>query len=221
MVSIFNQEYYRRIITPLLLFSLLTLSGVSEGAVGGTIKVALLSGDVSVRNPGADSYKAVTVGDKVKFGDLISTSVDSKVQLVFADGSFLNISESSLVRVDNYIWERKSFKRKVFIRIFKGAGRFIFRSMAGEGSLLRIDTDEAVINTRVADIIVSVGEFGTMVLSVEGRAVVGNKSKLIVGTVNLNSNEETILTRDGAPSAPKLVFRSEMRDWLRKTDMLR
>ena len=216
-----RQFFWFSFFSCLFFLSILSFTQVAQGAEGGIIKVALVNGDVSIKNPGAENYTAVGVGAKVKFGALISTSADSKAQVVFADGSFLNIPESSTIRIDNYIRDKKSLKRKAFVRVLKGSCRFVFRSMAGEGSFLHIETDDALIVTRVADIIVSVGEDGTMVLAIDGRASVKSRSSLVVGSVSVMSSEETFVTRDGAPSAPKVAIRGDIRSWLRKTDMLR
>ena len=71
---------------------------------------------------------ATTVGFKLEEKDIIETSKNSKVQIIFNDNTIVTIGKLSTFNIDEYLYdEQKPLKSKVNFKFLKGS----FKSITG------------------------------------------------------------------------------------------
>ncbi len=89
---------FRIFFTAVLLFALASQAGAAEGDVG---RVVALRGTAIVER--GNSRLNADVGTQLRASDLIATSADSRVKLVFVDDSVLTMGENSRLQIKEFL----------------------------------------------------------------------------------------------------------------------
>ena len=101
------------------------------------------------------------VGDFLHTGDVIQTGADSKVSLVFADGTALNVFSNARMKLDEFVYNPNSTWNSSLFNLAKGALTVVGSTMAKTGRM-RIDTPIATLGIRGTTAHIEVAEDGTV-----------------------------------------------------------
>lgn len=127
-----------------------------EGAATIEHKVAVVT-QVSV--PGAPA--TAKVGDLVYTGDVIQTAADSKLSLVFADGTALNVFSNARMELNEFVYQPNSKWNSSLFNLAKGTFTFIGGKMATSGNM-RVNTTAATLGIRGTTAHIVIGEDGSV-----------------------------------------------------------
>jgi hypothetical protein len=120
--------------------------------------VATLSGSASViRNSVTTPLK---LKDDIYFNDTVQTSANSKLGITFSDATTFNLSASSKMTIDNYIYEEGGSQNVGAFDIAKGTVAFVAAAVAKTGDM-KITTPTATLGIRGTTGLVEVPEGAT------------------------------------------------------------
>jgi hypothetical protein len=120
--------------------------------------VATLSGSASViRNSVTMTLK---LKDDIFFNDTVQTSANSKLGITFNDATTFNLSASSKMTIDNYIYEEGGSQNVGAFDIAKGTVAFVAAAVAKTGDM-KITTPTATLGIRGTTGLVEVPEGAT------------------------------------------------------------
>jgi hypothetical protein len=164
----------------LILVSLLALShsasaqdGSVPPATGGLEspigKVVTVDGSATIEHTAVVVQQVSTpsgpdkakVGDFLYTGDVIQTGADSKVSLVFADGTALNVFSNARMKLDEFVYRPNSTWNSSLFNLAKGTLTVVGGTMAKTGRM-RIDTPIATMGIRGTTAHIEVAEDGTV-----------------------------------------------------------
>ncbi|MCC6948563.1 MAG: FecR domain-containing protein [Bradyrhizobiaceae bacterium] len=104
------------------------------------------------------------VGDLVYRGDVVQTGADSKLSLVFADDTALNIFSNARMELTEFVYNPSSTLNSSLFNLAKGTFTFVGGKMAQRGRM-RVDTPGATMGIRGTTSHVVVGEDGSVKFS--------------------------------------------------------
>ncbi len=177
---------------------------------GHIARIMRIQGDVQLLST-KPAQKAV-IGMAVKTNDRVRTAADSRVLIVFTDGSRLSIGENAEVAIDHYSYKPSSGRGRALINFFKGAFRFT------TGKISKMRDKRIEIRTRAANLAVRGTDFwvgpvdgsiGVLLLSgaldvrtSAGSVTLNGKKAGTTIAVNTGSNQSLVGTATAAPTAP-------------------
>lgn len=139
-------------LTPALVESFVKTEDHSEYAANETANdesaiglVKEVSGDATVTHPDGSSEK-ITLGTEIYQGDIIETSAEGAVNIVFVDESSFAVSNNARLAIDEYVFDPASQSGETNVSILRGM--FVFTS----GLIGRDDPDDVQIDTPVGSI---------------------------------------------------------------------
>jgi hypothetical protein len=103
-----------------LLVSLLFFSLVIAGDEIAIVKQ--VEGQVTAKRAGETI--AVQQRDKLQSGDILSTAGNSRIGIIFHDGSVLSLEENSLLRIKEFVFKPIENRFKFNLKLSKGAALF-------------------------------------------------------------------------------------------------
>jgi hypothetical protein len=132
-------------------------------------KIVTVAGEVTVERASAavvqanapSSNRSVAEGDLVYRGDVVSTGPDSKVSLVFADGTAFNVSSNARMELNEFVYNPDSKSNSSMFNLVKGAFTFVAGKIAKTGSM-KLGTPVATMGIRGTTPHVVVLEDGTV-----------------------------------------------------------
>jgi hypothetical protein len=104
------------------------------------------------------------VGDPVYKGDVVSTGADSKLGIVFVDGTTFNISSNARMVLNEFVYDPKGTSNSTLISLTKGTFTFIAGKVAKTGDM-KIDTPVATMGIRGTTPHVEIRDDGTVAFS--------------------------------------------------------
>jgi len=120
--------------------------------------VATLTGSASViRNSVTTPLK---LKDDIFFNDTVQTSANSKLGITFNDATTFNLSASSKMTIDNYVYEEGGSQNAGIFDIAKGTVAFVAAAVAKTGDM-KITTPTATLGIRGTTGLVEVPEGAT------------------------------------------------------------
>jgi len=134
-------------------------------------KIVSVSGTVTVERAGAAVVQAsvaasaqVKEGDLVYRGDVVATGADSKVSLVFTDGTAFNVASNARMELNEFVYNPDSRSNSSMFSLLKGSFTFVAGKIAKTGNM-RLDTPVATMGIRGTTPHVIVSEDGTVKFS--------------------------------------------------------
>jgi hypothetical protein len=135
-------------------------------------KVITAAGTVTVERASAAAIQAnvsssgaqLRDGDLVYRGDVVTTGPDSKVSLVFADGTAFNVSSNARMELNEFVYNPDGKSNSSMFSLVKGTFTFVAGKIAKTGSM-RLDTPAATMGIRGTTPHVIVSEDGTVKFS--------------------------------------------------------
>ncbi|MFA7062331.1 MAG: FecR family protein [Pedobacter sp.] len=174
-----------------------------------------VQGDVLCTRPGVAGSIKLKAGSFVRVADTLESGKESRLQMLLSDNSVINMSAGTVLRINQYSFERGKSRRTAVVSIKKGKARFILHEARKDGSLFRIETGNALIQTSTADLVVEVGGQQTGICTLSGNVGAHNSSNLVIGNVRLSENTCSIIREKAPPSAPSLLSPQQRRSYIR------
>ena len=196
---------------------LLILPHISVAATDVAGKITVAEGVVTVKKPGIEKPLKLNVGDTLLVGEELRTGPSSRAQLLFKDGAFASLSEGTALRVNLYVYEKSTLRRRVHISSLSGTTRFVLSVRSGKGSSFNIETGTSLIRANLADFIVSVQDGGTKLYVLDRIVSIKNSSPLVIGGLGVRKNHGTTVLKESAPSRPFVISRELRMSLLRET----
>lgn len=125
------------------------LAAISAG------KIASVSGKVLARTEakGKTPTRTLKPGDEIFAGDVLNTSNDGSVKILFSDKTIIDLGPSSLFKVDDYQLKGGS-DRKVDLSVAYGRIRASVNQKVGSGGSFRVRTKTATMGVRGTEFLV-------------------------------------------------------------------
>jgi hypothetical protein len=124
-----------------------------ERATAAVVQASASSGPVPVKE-----------GDFVYRGDVVLTGADSKVSLVFADGTAFNVSSNARMELNEFVYNPDGKSNSSLFSLLKGTFTFVAGKIAKTGSM-KLDTPVATMGIRGTTPHVVVSDDGTVSFS--------------------------------------------------------
>jgi hypothetical protein len=118
-------------------------------------KIASVSGKVLARTEtrGKTPTRTLKPGDEIFSGDVLNTSNDGSVKILFSDKTIIDLGPSSLFKVDDYQLKGGS-DRKVDLSVAYGRIRASVNQKVGSGGSFRVRTKTATMGVRGTEFLV-------------------------------------------------------------------
>lgn len=155
-------------------------------------KISTIIGDASIQR-GQNTFNA-KVGSILENKDIIKTSNNSKLQVIFSDNTIITIGKSSSLNIADYLYDKQNNKNsRTDFRLFRGSFKVI------TGKIGKLNKKRFKLKTKSA----SIGIRGTILLGnqeliacIKGGITVESNGKI----VDVDANEVTVIQKDGKPS---------------------
>ena len=148
-------------------------SPAAENAISSPIgKIITATGSVNIEHGTAVVLQAnippnggeTKIGDSVYKGDVVSTGADSKLGIIFVDGTTFNISSNARMVLNEFVYDPKGSNNSTLISLTKGTFTFIAGKVAKTGDM-KIDTPVATMGIRGTTPHVEIRDDGTVAFS--------------------------------------------------------
>ena len=167
-------------------------------------KISAIIGDASLTRD-SKSLK-LFVGTEIEKNDIIKTSSNSKLQIIFKDNTIVTLGKNSALNIEEYFYDKNQPKKsKTELNFFKGA----FKTITGQ--IGKINKEKFKLKTKTA----TIGIRGTVILGnqnsiacIQGEVVVENLGKTVV----LRPNEFTKTSLNKEPTAPEQMSTESLQD---------
>jgi hypothetical protein len=142
-------------------------AGFDANAIG---KVITSSGIVSIEHPAGILVQAnippggaaqVKTGDLVYRGDVVQTGVNGSLNITFADGTSLTISNNARMELTEFVYDPKGHSNLSLLSLSKGTFTFIAGEIAHTGDL-KVDTPIGTLGIRGTAPRIEIADDGTV-----------------------------------------------------------
>lgn len=111
--------------------------GVAAGVIPQAIKESTNQKD-----------EVLSIGANLITNEIIKTGVAGRTQILFLDGSSMNIGPSSHIILDSFVFDPSTLKGEIFTQIKQGSMRFIGGALSKTADQVKVITDNATIGIR-------------------------------------------------------------------------
>ncbi|MEH2510273.1 hypothetical protein V1291_001627 [Nitrobacteraceae bacterium AZCC 1564] len=160
---------------------------VAEEPVGN---VATLQGTATVTRNGASA--PLKLKDDIYKGDTLQTGKSSALIVTFTDDTTLNLSASSRVVVDNFVYEEGGKANAALINVARGTMAFVAAAVAKTGDM-KIETPTATLGIRGTTGVVEVPE------GASASSTINNVGVKLYPDADGKVGRIEVKARDGAP----------------------
>ena len=142
----------------------------------------------------------IAVGDRVDQDVLIETGVRGRTQVLFVDGSSMNIGPSSRIIIDEFVFDPSQLDGNLGARIEKGSMRFIGGVLSKRANQVKFNAGEATVGIRGGIAKIALASDGKLKAElVHGRLSVATPEGLFetdrIGTLIEREPEGEVVTR--------------------------
>ena len=148
----------------------------------------------------AQELEIIAVGDRVDQDVLIETGKRGRTQVLFVDGSSMNIGPSSRIVIDEFVFDPSQLSGNLGARIEKGSMRFIGGVLSKRANQVKFDAGAATVGIRGGIAKIALGSDGKLSAElVHGRLSVVTPEGIFetdrIGTLIERDNEGDVVTR--------------------------
>jgi hypothetical protein len=162
-----NPKYLNMINSIFFIMTLLMLTSFPAQAENIVGKVIKTKGDVYAQLEGQDK-RSLSIGKSIYEKDLIATSDNSSVTLLFSDKTRFEIGSESTLVVSKYLYEKNVENDATSIEILKGSFRFVSGLIAKEKpEAMEVSTTVATIGIRGTNVIGEADSTSATIILVE------------------------------------------------------
>lgn len=196
-------------------FILFQINEVSAGELAG--KITIVKGTVKIKKTGIEKLVSVNREERIFVGDLLNTGESSRAQVTFIDDSFVNLSSNTAMRVNQYIFEPETLRRRAVIKVLDGMARFIFHKGRQGNPSLSVEAGNALITANMADFAVKVSTLQTDIAVLDREVNVKNVSPLTIGEIRIGMNQKTSVKKSTPPLMPDILVPLERKAIIKET----
>ena len=178
--------------------------------------VDALVGDGSVVRFGESGARALAVGAPLYEGDRIRTDAGSRLRLAFADGTVVQLGESTDLVLDWFLHAPDAGTQNVLLRVSSGIFRVILELVLPRAAF-EVQTTTAVASVRGTDWISEVTPDATATVTLEGQVALRNIEPALTGEVVLGPGEGTTVNADAPPTAPTVWGDARRNQFIERT----
>jgi len=213
----FSRQRFLRLLAAGLAIGLISPRAALAAGSAGT--VARVKGTVSLRRGAQQS--AVSEGDAVEVGDVVTTLAESRLRIALADGSVINLGELTRLTISEFAFARETLTRAALLDLDSGLLQAI-TAKAGSGSSFVVRTGNAVAATRSTDWIVEAKKAETTVVVQAGKvdvteSALGFRSLPSAGedkALLLSAGQSTTIGKIGAGLGPQMADGAKLEKYL-------
>jgi hypothetical protein len=212
-----SRQYFLRLMMGCSVLALAPCPLLAAGNEAG--KVTRVRGTVSVKR--SDGQAALSEGDPVLVGDVVTTLAESRLRVALNDGSQINLGELTRLTIAEFNFAQETMSRQAALDLQSGLLQAI-TAKAGSGSSFVIRTNNAVAATRGTDWIVEAKKAETTVVVREGKVDVeesafgfrslpsADQDKAVL----LSAGESTTIGKLGAGLGPQIADGAKLDQYL-------
>lgn len=194
-----------------LLLLLVLLAGPAQAQAPPAIgQVDALLGAGTISRFGEAAAGALEVGTQLYEGDRIRTDVGARLRLTFADGTVVQLGESTDLTLDWFLYAPGAGTQSALLRVTTGIFRVILELVLPR-SAFEVQTATAAATVRGTDWITEASPENTAIVALEGRVAVRNVDPAIGGEVVLGPGEGTSVPAGAEPN-PVTVWSDARRE---------
>lgn len=157
-------RHHRQVAIGLLLAIAMVLSTISNGVAGEVLGPKALQIVGSVKTTSGDALLgrdgkriSADVGDHLHQGDVLYTSSDSTMGVIFRDDTILSLGPDSEVSIDEFIFEPAEDSLSFLTSVGKGTAQYISGQIAKiQPDAMLVDTPQSTIGIRGTRFLVKV-----------------------------------------------------------------
>jgi hypothetical protein len=179
-------------------------------------RVDALVGEGTVVRFGETGARALAVGAALYEGDRIRTDAGSRLRLAFADGTVVQLGESTDLALDWFLHAPDAGTQNVLLRVSSGIFRVILELVLPRAAF-EVQTTTAVASVRGTDWISEVTPDATATVALEGQVAIRNIEPALAGEVVLGPGEGTTVTADAPPTAPTVWGDARRNQFIERT----
>lgn len=191
----------------LVILSLVCSTPAMAGSPAGHIDA--VKGEVHLTRAGAE-IPAELQAD-IEAGDHISTGKASRVRIVFADGSSMQLGQHAEAVIESYATSETDGALDALIGLIEGRGRFIVETLKRSDAHYRIRTRTVLIGVRGTDILAQADKFISHVALTEGHIQISRAGA--VAEVALNKGQYLLVVGKWPP-APQTIPEQWLSDFI-------
>lgn len=159
--------------------------------------VNLVTGNATVIRKGVGSQQTLTAEDNLESGDVVTTGVDGRVEVLLNPGSYLRVAENSEFQLADTSLEG------LRVKLLKGSA--IIEAVGGDGTDVRLTVE----TPQTSAVIVRHGIYRFNVLPTEQTEILVLKGRVQVGSrVELVKGDRKVIVRGGQVEVAKLDKKS-------------
>jgi hypothetical protein len=175
-----------------------------------------LVGDCTVVRFGESGASALAVGAALYEGDRIRTEAGSRLRLAFADGTVVQLGESTDLLLDWFLHAPGAGTQNVLLRASSGIFRVILELVLPRAAF-EVQTTTAVASVRGTDWITEATPDATAIVALEGQVAIRNLQPAIAGEVVLGPGEGSTVTADAPPTTPTVWGDARRNQFIERT----
>lgn len=201
---------------PLVFLGLMGHLFAADDSAGIVTKVR---GQVTARKTGDEKAAALRAGDAITVGQILQSARGAAAQLVLTDDSVINVLPATTLQVGQYAYSAVENRRSAVIKVIDGSARFIAYKRRSGDSRFAVLTEQVRIGAGISDFFVMVSGKTTEVANVGPSLSVENISPLVVGRVQLGSNQRSTIAEKAPPSQPSTITPEQRRKYLKDAEI--
>ena len=137
-------------INTIIMACAMVLVSVGVAPVSARVKVGVASAVIPAARGGlgTENLKVITIGAQIDKEMLIETDKRGRTQVLFIDGSSMNIGPSSRIVIDSFVFDPEGVKGKILTDIQAGSLRFIGGLLSKRAQQVKFNVGKAVVGIR-------------------------------------------------------------------------
>lgn len=131
-------------------FTFALLMAHTAHAVVNDKRIGIAAGIIpqAVKQNNQQQDEILSIGNNLAMDEIIKTGAEGRAQILFLDGSSMNIGPNSYIVLDRFVFDPESLEGEIATQIKKGSMRFIGGALSKIAGQVKIVTDEATIGIR-------------------------------------------------------------------------